>query len=227
MITLTEQVLSSSLPPIPVIRDLRLDRCTLDSQICGPPAERSDDLLRIENVELRRTKVRGRFRFLRNIAFDAVLVDGWTGSAVWIYDCLFRHVTVRGKCGALVMKSRRDTDRSTISDAVLAEFYAATDWALDISEAEFSSVEFCGVPAHLVRRDPETQFLARLACVRESEAIWKKEAYASEGWPFAFHRMMREGLETEVIIAPKRHKEFDETRARLQKFRRLGILEPD
>jgi hypothetical protein len=35
------------------------------------------------------------------------------------------------------------------------------------------------------------------------------------------------GLETEVIIAPKRHKEFDETLARLQKFRRLGILEPD
>lgn len=78
-----------------------------------------------------------------------------------------------------------------------------------------------------MRRDPETQFLARLERVRESKAIWKEEAFASEGWPSAFYRMMHEGLETEVIIAPKRHKEFDETLARLQKFRRLGILERD
>ena len=229
MFTFTPRVLTSTLPSPPIIRDLRLDRCTLQGQIYGPPAERSEDLLRIENVELRRTKVRGTYAVLSKVALDGVLVEGWTGSAVRIYDCLFRHVTVRGKCGQLLMGSLQavDVGLGDISDAVVAEFYAATDWALDISEAEFSSVEFCGVPAHLVRRDAETQFLARLERVRESQAIWKEEAYASEGWPSAFYNMMREGLETQVIIAPKRHKEFDETLARLQKFRRLGILEPD
>jgi len=44
-------------------------------------------------------------------------------------------------------------------DNIRAKFYEKVDWALDISEAKFSSFDYNGIPGKLFIRDSDTQFL--------------------------------------------------------------------
>jgi hypothetical protein len=40
-------------------------------------------------------------------------------------------------------------------------YYGTVDWAVDITEAQFSDVDLYMVPGELIRRDSETRFLLR------------------------------------------------------------------
>lgn len=44
-------------------------------------------------------------------------------------------------------------------DNIRSKFYEKVNWALDISEAKFSSFDYSGIPGKLFIRDPDTQFL--------------------------------------------------------------------
>ena len=47
-------------------------------------------------------------------------------------------------------------------------FYQKIDWALDISRGEFRDLELKGIPARLVRRDPETQLIVTMTGQKQS-----------------------------------------------------------
>jgi hypothetical protein len=112
------------------------------------------------------------------VIFDDVAVEGLaTGpkGPLFLAACAFRHVTLRGKIGQLLFHHRRYFVSPTSGDEKVnsefhtanLQFYKGVDWALDISEARFSCLDLRGaVPASLVRRDEEHQFvLARETAV--------------------------------------------------------------
>lgn len=92
---------------------------------------------------------------------EDVTIDGLSYSDL-VVACgpVFRHVTLRRRVGAIKINAvPHMIDRSPriLADfaAARTRFYASTDWALDISEAEFREFEIEGVPADSSRsRDP-------------------------------------------------------------------------
>lgn len=98
--------------------------------------------------------------------FDDVTVTDIRGGGrapSFLFGCVYRHVTLRGWIGGLVFKWKADLDDVRHADRYREanlEMYQTIDWALDISDARFTSTEsLTGVPPHLVRRNPETQFI--------------------------------------------------------------------
>ena len=73
---------------------------------------------------------------------------------------------------------------------------------MDISQGEFEEFELRGVPARLVRRDPETQVIVRLEKVQAMQKIWRDLDLAGTPWPIAFQNMSQWGLEDTVLVAP-------------------------
>jgi len=59
--------------------------------------------------------------------------------------------------GDLLDPVEPDSRRQRIFDEANAEYYSTVDWALDIGRGEFVELDLRSVPAHLVRRDPETE----------------------------------------------------------------------
>src|SRR5438874_2574604 len=73
------------------------------------------------------------------VRFDNVLIDGLTtSSAVRLHGCAFRHVTLRGRVGSLMIISPNTSIPEEMQQAFTAgivRFYQDVDWALDIAEA--------------------------------------------------------------------------------------------
>ncbi|MDB5468469.1 MAG: hypothetical protein JWR84_29 [Caulobacter sp.] len=90
------------------------------------------------------------------------------GSApLFLWGCLFERVTLSGRISALKINSSivlpgDPPARQELHDAAVAQFYSNSDWALDISDAEFpGGVTFEAIPGDKVRRDPARQVLIR------------------------------------------------------------------
>ncbi len=94
------------------------------------------------------------------------------------------------------------------------------DWALDISQAEFSDADFYFVPGHLVRRDPETQFLLRRDVVEKTQGI-ELPVYAG----IAVSRFEMTPFDSLVAVAPRRSKNFAQYLADLEYLRSAGLAE--
>jgi len=102
------------------------------------------------------------------------------------------------------------------------------DFALDISEAEAVELELTGIPARLVRRDPETQ------------AVVTREAALSGAWRELEHVQGTElrvgiqqllkgqgGTDDMVLVAHKRSRNFRELLAGIEELRAAGVALPD
>ncbi|MFB7368625.1 hypothetical protein ACFC0D_02060 [Streptomyces sp. NPDC056222] len=96
----------------------------------------------------------------------------------------------------------------------------ATEWALDITEAEFSEADLYYVPGHLVRRDPETQFLLHRDRLAGADA---------EGLPLfakiAVERFAETPFASIVAVAPRRSTNFSERREAYEALRTLGVAD--
>ena len=56
-------------------------------------------------------------------------------------------------------------------DEANAAYYKTVDWALDITEARYAALAISGVPAKLIRRNPEkTGVVTRERCARRQMA---------------------------------------------------------
>jgi hypothetical protein len=100
------------------------------------------------------------------------------------------------------------------------KLYADIEWALDITEAEFSDVGLNYVPGELVRRNPETQFLIRTEVAR-SVTLDSLPNYAS----IVVERAALSPYEATVVPVPTRAKNADKYRTELQILRDRGIAE--
>jgi hypothetical protein len=153
------------------------------------------------------------------------VVDGLTtGPELFLGSCAFRHLTLRGRIGAIMFQPPPITMepelKTTFIDSIV-RYYANVDWAVDISEAEFTAdVNFFFVPGDLVRRDVETQFLLR-----------RKTLAGVDLGPFptraqvAAERFESTPFDSIVAIAPKRSKNFERIRADLEELRKAGLAE--
>jgi uncharacterized protein YjbI with pentapeptide repeats len=161
---------------------------------------------------------------LSGVRLDNVLVDGLRSSGgVKLYGCTFRHVTLRGRIGSLMVvppKFSMSQDRRDALTASIVRYYQDVDWALDISEAEFESIDLYYVPGDLVKRDPETQYLLR----RESFADVDLSELPVRA-RIAVGRFESTPFDSIVTVAPTRSKTFHETKSALDELRVNGLAE--
>ncbi len=107
------------------------------------------------------------------------------------------------------------------------EFYRNVDWALDVSRAEYMELELHGVPAHLVRRDPNTQVVVKRERIIETQDEWEAMELGGTPWQIALRSFLAVGFADQVLVAPKRGKDFAKWNEGLQRLRDAGIAEPD
>lgn len=100
------------------------------------------------------------------------------------------------------------------------KFFADIERALDISQAEFSDVDFSHIPGNLVRRDPKTQFLVHREAAL-SAALDSLPSYAS----IIAERAGLSPYDTTVAPVPTRSKNADRYRGELQVLRDRGTAE--
>jgi len=159
---------------------------------------------------------------------EDVRVDGLKSSTLLqTWAAAFRHVALRGRVGRWMFSNlvsplaapaqQHDFDRANQA------FYASTDWALDISEAEFTECDIRGIPAPLIRRDPATQ-----AVVTREKALqggWERLDLSRTYWPTAIRFLLQQGHADVVLVAPKRSRNFTVLLDGLKMLRDAGVAE--
>jgi hypothetical protein len=182
----------------------------------------------IRNVQFQANRVRGCS--VGPAVLEDVVIDGLsTADLFQVWGAALRHVTLRGRIGRLMVSnihsaSAREADISRFQDAN-REYYANTDWALDIADADFVEADLRGVPGRLVRRDPETQFLV----LRENllDGRWRSINLAGTWWATSLQGMLDDRIEAEVHVAPRRSRDFKILLEGLRRLRSAGIAEAD
>ncbi|HET7181768.1 MAG TPA: hypothetical protein VFI15_05995 [Candidatus Limnocylindrales bacterium] len=209
-----------------IVEGMAAFKCTFEGCWIGM-RDRSDRRTIIRNVALIDCHARG---FMSGPAiFENVLVDGLTTSNLPIFEApAFRHVVLRGKLGRIMVSHVHSTvapksERPAFQEAN-RRFYAEVDWALDITEAEFTEADLRGIPGHLVRRDPATQVLVR----RERLLDRRWQNLFTDSWiAVACELMLEDGRESEVLVAAKRSRNFERDVKWLRQLREAGIADAD
>jgi len=150
------------------------------------------------------------------------------------WGAVFKHVTLRGRIGP-IMLSNCLCPTSTTTDAMQqafeeanAAYYSTVDWALDISRAEFTGeCDIRGLPVRLIRRDPETQVVVTRE--RALQGGWQKLPWRTDDWDWNgwIGEFLKDREPDIVLIAPKRHRRFQELVTGLKRLREAGVAEPD
>jgi hypothetical protein len=163
---------------------------------------------------------------------DVVIENLKTNDLLIVWGATFDRVTLRGEIGKLkfntVIGVSEDAKlNQAVFDAVRHELYGKIDWALDISEARFKEFEFTGIPARLIKRDPESQMVVTRE--RALATGWRdKVSPANKLWPFMVRMFLADGADDAVFVAPmgapKRKR--DALLGELRELRDLGVLEP-
>jgi len=130
-------------------------------------------------------------------------------------------VVLKGKIGGIEIVSAMNP-RYKLADA---RYYQDVDWALDISQASFSSTHSVGgVPAHLILRDKETQVVVK----RENVIDERFRQIPLEGIiSIIFSGFLRSEEPEMLLIAPKRHRDFKSYLEDCEVLRKEGIVECD
>lgn len=160
---------------------------------------------------------------------EDVLVDGFktNGQLFQTWGAVFNHVTIRGKIGQLMTSPLIATARGTPEQQksfseVNTLYYENLDWALDIREAEFQEADLRGIPAHLVLRDPDTQFV--ISREKALEGKWKEIDLSGTYWKVSIEFFLRTGFESEILVAPKRNPRFRPLLEGLWALRDAGVI---
>ena len=218
-----------------LVEDIEFRRCSVD--MCQHPPRQNDPSERpvIRGVRLFRCKVAAS-DLPPVIAEDCVIDTITFHRGIWgpqrIAGAAFRHVVIRGNVtgavaftpGPAFMGYRADRD-ATMDSYVVANrrYYQDVDWALDISEARFTSVEFgSGIPASLIRRDPSTQVVLRRSAVVDGRWTDQVDDQLARIW---IEDLLRSGFDDTVLVAAKRGPKFAEVMAVIARLREAGLVE--
>jgi hypothetical protein len=166
---------------------------------------------------------------VEDVEVDGLLTGNSGNFLFQIFGAVFKHVVLKGKIGE-IMFSEYAVPSGTKRQheaflAANAEYYRTVDWALDISEGEFSECDLRSVPAKLVRRDPETQVVVTRQSVLRGE--WRDLDLSETYWPAAFQMFELGGRDDIVLVAPKRHRRFRQLLKGLHLLRKAGIALAD
>jgi hypothetical protein len=215
-----------------VFSDLEFHECHFQSialSITFDPSKRST----VRRVKLADCSEKGCH--LWPAILEDVTVDGLKTAQLFIANaCAYKHVVLRGKLGDI--KICRSVPwasapagylprKQEAMDRANAEYYKSVDWALDISQAEFTSGEVEGIPPELVRRDPATQFVLRVKAIKEGR--WREVDLSGTYWSPLLDAYAKEGMGDVVLIAPKAAPDFKALLKGLVALREAGVVEPD
>jgi uncharacterized protein YjbI with pentapeptide repeats len=191
-------------------------RCGL-AQFDGPPPE-----LVVRNTTARGCKLDKCTA--QGVFFDEVEIENLTiNPMLHLYGCAFRHVTLCGRIGPLMTVPPHTGLPEATKNLVVAaivDMYREVDWALDITQAEFSDADFYYVPGDLIKRDPATQFLLRRDSFKGID-VAELPTYAN----IAARRFESTPFDSIVAVAPKRSKNFERALADLVQLRTAGLAE--
>ena len=156
-----------------------------------------------------------------------------TSDLLLVWGALFSRVKFSGPMGRVKLNPFVDAvDRTPRVQRPLDELrerhYRSVDWALDIREARFIEFDFRGIPARLVRRDPESQVVVK----RESalKAGWREKLSPSNKLlPFMIGLFLQDGDPDTVLVAPlgAPKSKREELLRHLGELRQAGVAEPD
>lgn len=186
----------------------------------------------VRNVELAGCRVNGCY-VRTAILEDVEISDLRTNDLLLLWGTLFRHVKLSGRIGRIKINIAVDSgDRSIATqspfDEFRARYYSLTDWALDIRYARFKEFEFRGIPANLVRRDPESQVV--ITRDRALEPSWRDRiSPTNKLWPFMIDLFLSDGDTDRVLVAPldAPKRERDLLLKQLEELRVAGVAAPD
>jgi hypothetical protein len=209
--------------------DIEFRNCYFES--CAVSITRNPNLRStVRNVRLVNCSQRGCS--IRTAIFEDVVVDGLKthGQLLQCWSAVFNRVVMSGKIDRLmtspaVSGGLATPEEQAAFDRANAEYYRGVDWALDISEAQFKELDLRGVPAGLVRRDPETQVVVRRE--RALEGAWRELSFEDNLWPLGISQFLDTGEEDMVLVAAKRHPKFRQRLEGLNLLRKAGVAEPD
>jgi hypothetical protein len=211
-----------------IFSDLEFRKCHFQSCVISmalDPRQRST----VRSVTLLGCEQRGCT--LDAAIVEDVFVDGLkTNGLFQAWGAVFKHVTLRGKIGRIMISPAVATGTATsaqqrVFNEANAAYYAGVDWALDISEAEFEEGEIQGVPAHLVRRDPATQVVVTRE--KAMQGHWRSLDLSKTHWATSIEFLLERGDCDVVLVAPKRHRKYRDLLEGLAALRNAGIAEPD
>ncbi|MBM1172052.1 hypothetical protein [Microvirga arabica] len=146
---------------------------------------------------------------------------------LFLWACVFKHVRLRGTLTGIKLNpecSILNSDpaiQAQWADA-MRNYYQDGEWALDISEAEFTSAPTLeAVPGHLVRRDPTRQVLVR------REVLAGRDLRALPHWVALEWFVERSPFDSVVLVGScvkaRQQKDLDG----LRQLRDLGIADSD
>lgn len=158
-----------------------------------------------------------------------VVVDGLiTGPLLILWGTMFDQVVLRGRIGKIKVNRSISPSATKAEQAAFDQFrrrfYDAVDCALDIREARFRHFDVSGIPARLIRRDPETQMVV----TRESAATprWREKVRPGNTlWPFMIQSFMAGDEDDMVLVAPKQgpKRQCQKLLDELRELRELGV----
>jgi hypothetical protein len=162
-----------------VWEDLVLEDCEFTACVIARDNGRPQN--RLERIEVKHAAQLNcsiRETLLRDVRLHGLKRLG--DAPLFLWGCLFERVTLSGRISAVKINRSitlpEPLERQRVHDAATIQFYAISDWALDISRAEFpGGVSFEAIPGDKVRRDPTRQVLVSRAALAEHN--WRAVDY--------------------------------------------------
>ncbi|EOY5692557.1 hypothetical protein ACP7OL_004837 [Salmonella enterica subsp. enterica] len=167
--------------------------------------------------------------FLKNITIENLK----TGDIFLVFSAMFHHVTLKGKIGSIKINKtdyiREHKEYTDHLDIVRHGFYSEIDWALDISRAKFLSFSCEGIPAKLIKRDSETQFVVTRKHFCSMDALPSEFQERHKYISLLLKLFLESNEDDQVLVTPlgKAKKYYMPILEGFQELRRIGILEPD
>ena len=146
--------------PSTSVTHVRCDRVEFRNCNVGGFVKRAEEMVRISHV--RGTACRARRCAAAQSIIEDCVVDGLRaeGAPLFIWNSVFRRVSVRGRVTGLAVRLGPKVDPYWV-DALRDEYAKADDWAVDIRGAEFDDVSLEGVPGERILRGPDDAILER------------------------------------------------------------------
>lgn len=138
------------------------------------PVDWNDARPSLTDVRFTRCRITQGSCDLVGCMLDTVSFDSVSSRELWLLMCSLSHVRFSGYVRFLWLDPARDTIPGDWTRIVMenAAVHRATDWAVDISQADFGDVTIRGLPPDKIRVDPARQAIVTAESLTSSgEAI--------------------------------------------------------
>jgi hypothetical protein len=209
------------------VENLRLERCHFDN--CYATADDTSRRPLFRNLEL--VGCSQRSCSLDGAILDEVVVDGLgTHGLFQIWGCAFKHVTLRGRVGRIMLSnlvSPLPEDRELAREFEEANriFHKSVDWALDIRDLDCDECDIRCLPGALVRRNPETQAAVSRETALRLKPKWEAIDFTGSSWRMGLELMLSQGYSDSIFAVGRPKKTLPRELEVLAELRRLGVAE--